>query len=165
MEDRCLREILLNLHSRLSNNDRERLHFYLQNDVPRILADDSSLSGTLKLMQSLFDQDKINENDFTLLVDAFGKIQCFDAIQLLKGLISLFFNFISFDCIDLEHQRRIQLSGCNQSTLSLASMMPSLAREVFDDDDEDDKYPTESFPLKSIQNQMGKYSAIDSKRV
>ena len=90
MDDRHLREILLNLHTRLSNNDRERLHFYLQNDVPRILADDSSLSGTLKLMQSLFDQDKISENDFTFLIDALQTIQCFDAVQLLKGLISFF---------------------------------------------------------------------------
>jgi hypothetical protein len=42
-------------------------------------------------MQSLFDQDKINERDFTLLIDAFKQIQCFDAVNLLKG----FFFFLS----------------------------------------------------------------------
>ena len=85
MDDHHLRAILLNLHSRLTDNDRERLHFYLQNDVPRSLADDSSLSGTLKVMQSLFDQDKINETDFTFLINAFQQIRCFDAVNRLKG--------------------------------------------------------------------------------
>ena len=85
MDDHHLRSILLNLHSRLSDSDRERLHFYLQNDVPRPLVDDSSLSGTLRLMQSLFDQDKINENDFTFLINVFEQIRCFDAANLLKG--------------------------------------------------------------------------------
>ena len=91
MSDHHLREILLNLHPRLSDNDRERLHFYLQNDVPRPLADDCSSTGTLKLIQSLFDQDKISEKDFTLLIDAFEKIQCCDAVNLLKGSICFFF--------------------------------------------------------------------------
>jgi hypothetical protein len=91
MDSRYLRSILLNLQYRLSDTDRERLHFYLKNDVPRQVGDDSTLSGTLRLMQSLFDQDKINERDFTLLIDAFKQIQCFDAVNLLKG----FFFFLS----------------------------------------------------------------------
>jgi hypothetical protein len=90
MDNRHLRSILLNLQYRLSDNDRERLHFYLKNDVPRTLGDDSTLNGTLRLMQSLFDQDKINERDFTLLIDAFKQIQCFDAVNLLKGFFFLF---------------------------------------------------------------------------
>ncbi len=90
MDNRHLRSILLNLQYRLSDNDRERLHFYLKNDVPRPVGDDSTLNGTLRLMQSLFDQDKINERDFTLLIDAFKQIQCFDAVNLLK---SFFFSF------------------------------------------------------------------------
>ena len=97
MDDLHLRSILLNLHSRLTDNDRERLHFYLKNEVPRSLVDDSSLSGTLKLMQSLFDQDKINENDFTFLVNAFKQIQCFDAVELLRSRRFLLSNFRSFD--------------------------------------------------------------------
>jgi len=36
-------------------------------------------------MDSLFDQDKINEQDFTFLIRAFEQIQCIDAVNLLKG--------------------------------------------------------------------------------
>ena len=80
-----LRAILLKLQDRLSNDDRKRLHFYLGHDVPRRIRDDPSLGGTLSLMESLFDQDKINEKDFTFLIDAFDEIQCLDAVKLLKG--------------------------------------------------------------------------------
>jgi len=143
MGNRHLRSILLNLQYRLSDNDRERLHFYLKNDVPRQVGDDSTLSGTLKLMQSLFDQDKINEKDFTLLIDAFKQIQCFDAVHLLNGFFYFFLNSIWFNVIDVEHQRRMLLSGLNQSTQSLASIMPSLIEE-FINDYEDDKIGTDN---------------------
>ncbi len=85
MSTHHLRSILLKLQYRLSDNDRERLHFFLKNDVPRRIGDDKTLNGTLNLMQSLFDQDKINERDFTFLIEAFTQIQCFDAVELLKG--------------------------------------------------------------------------------
>ena len=85
-----LREILLNLHSRLSDNDQERLDLYLQNDVPRPLVDEWLSIGALNLIQSMFDHDKISEKGFTLLIDAFEKIQCFDAVQLLKGFLLSF---------------------------------------------------------------------------
>jgi hypothetical protein len=35
--------------------------------------------------ESLFDQDKINEEDFTFLINAFDEIQCLDAVKLLRG--------------------------------------------------------------------------------
>lgn len=99
MDNHHLRSILLNLHYRLSDNDRERLHFYLKNDVPRPVGDDSTLSGTLKLMQSLFDQEKISEKDFTLLIDAFKQIQCFDAVQLLKGFAFFLSDFLFYSSL------------------------------------------------------------------
>ena len=85
MDNQQLRSIIIKLESRLSDDDRERLHFYLGNDVPRKIRDDASLRGTLRLMDSLFDQDKINEQDFTFLIRAFEQIQCRDAVRLLKG--------------------------------------------------------------------------------
>ena len=85
MDHQQLRSIIIKLESRLSDDDRERLHFYLGNDVPRKIRDDASLRGTLRLMDSLFDQDKINEQDFTFLIRAFEQIQCRDAVSLLKG--------------------------------------------------------------------------------
>lgn len=149
MDDHHLRSILLNLHSRLSDNDRERLHFYLQNDVPRPLVDDSSLSGTLKLMQSLFDQDKINENDFTFLINAFERIRCFDAANLLKGLTYLVLLLSHY--MNVDYQRRMQVDGCVQSTQSLVSMMPAIIDELISDC-EDDKYRGDQSELDQVEN-------------
>ncbi len=85
MDSPRLRSILLNLQQRLGDNDRERLDLYLKNNVPKPIEDDSTLGETLKRMQSLFDQDKINAKDFTSLIDAFKQIRCFDAVNLLEG--------------------------------------------------------------------------------
>ena len=88
MDNARLRAIILNLQDRLSNDDRKRLHFYLGNDVPRRIRDDPTLGGTLNLMDSLFDQDKINEEDFSYLIEVFDQIRCFDAAKVLKGQFS-----------------------------------------------------------------------------
>ena len=124
MEGSNLRSIILKLESRLSDNDRKRLHFFLGNDVPRRIRDDPSLTGTLNLMESLFDQDKINEQDFTLLINAFNQIQCFDAVKLLNGY--LFYsieNIIKsfFVLIDLEYRRQMQINGHNQLSQNILS--------------------------------------------
>ena len=66
MDNRRLRGILLNLQDRLSDDDRKRLHFFLADDVPRRIRDDQSLGGTLSLLESLFDQEKILPTDVTL---------------------------------------------------------------------------------------------------
>jgi hypothetical protein len=91
-----LRAILLKLQDRLSNDDRKRLHFYLGNDVPRRIRDDPSLGGTLSLMESLFDQDKISDKDFTFMINTFDEIQCLDAVKLLRGKFSCFFSQLLF---------------------------------------------------------------------
>jgi hypothetical protein len=74
----------LKLQDRLSDDDRKCLHFFLGNDVPRRIRDDPSLGGTLRLMESLFDQDKINKQDFTFLINACDEIRCIDAVKLLR---------------------------------------------------------------------------------
>jgi hypothetical protein len=89
MDNQEFRSILLKLQDRLSDNDRKRLHFFFGNDVPRRIRDDPSLGGTLSLMESLFDQDKISEQDFTILIKAFNEIQCLDAAKLLQCRILL----------------------------------------------------------------------------
>lgn len=100
MGDRDVRMILLKLVSHLCDNDRERLHFLLTTDFPRLFSGDASLSGTFGLIQSLFDQDEINEKDLTCLINAFEQIRCFDAANCLKGTIC-FLEFMSFHCIHL----------------------------------------------------------------
>ena len=85
MDSRHLRALILKIQDHLSDNDRQRLHFFLGTDVPRRIRDDPSLSGTLNLMECLFDQDKINERDFTFLINAFDEIHCIDAVKILRG--------------------------------------------------------------------------------
>lgn len=90
-ESNCrLREILVKLHDRLSDADRRRLHFYLGDDVPRRIRDDPTSLGTLSLMESLIDQNKINEKDFTYLIHAFQVIGCHDLAQNLRGSFRAF---------------------------------------------------------------------------
>ncbi|CAF1569770.1 unnamed protein product, partial [Rotaria sordida] len=101
------RSILLRLQERLSDNDRKRLHFFLGNDIPRRIRGDATLSGTLSLLESLLDQEKINEQDFTYLVKAFDEIQCIDAANLLR-----------------KHMKQLQSNGQNELVQSPASIMP-----------------------------------------
>jgi len=91
MDTYDLRGIILKLQDRLSDNDRKRLHFFLGDDVPRRIRDDPTLGGTLNLIESLFDQDKINAQDFTFLIKAFDEIHCMDAVKLLRGSLSFTF--------------------------------------------------------------------------
>ncbi len=141
MDNPRLCSIVSNLQQRLSDNDRERLDLYLKNDVPKPVGDDSTLSGTLKLIQSLFDQDEIKEKDFTLLINGFKQIRCFDAVKLLEGFI-LFLNFISFNSIDLEHQRRMLSRVLNKPSQSLALIMPSHIQEFIDNHEYEYPYAT-----------------------
>lgn len=85
-----LRTKILQLVDRLSDNDRQRLHFALANDVPRRIRDDQSLNGTLNLMESLFDQDKISEQNFTILIKAFRAISFYEGLKILEGELLIF---------------------------------------------------------------------------
>jgi len=84
MDNHHLRVIILKILDSLSNDDRRRLHFLLLNDVPRRISHDPSFSDTLSLMESRFDQDKMNEKDLIFLINIFETIQCTDAVKLLK---------------------------------------------------------------------------------
>ncbi|CAF1193664.1 unnamed protein product [Adineta steineri] len=128
MDNHRLRAIILKLQDRLSSDDRKRLHFYLGNDVPRRIRDDPTLSGTLSLMDSLFDQDKVNEKDFTFLINAFDEIQCIDAVKLLR-----------------EYWRYNQSDVQNQSVESLSMIMPPMINQILEDQD-DDKYSMQQQP-------------------
>ncbi|CAF1009782.1 unnamed protein product [Adineta steineri] len=136
MDNHRLRAIILKLQDRLSNDDRKRLHFYLGNDVPRRIRDDPTLSGTLSLMDSLFDQDKVNEKDFSFLINAFDEIQCIDAVKLLR-----------------EYWRHNQSDAQNQSVESLSMILPPMINQLLGDQD-DDKYPMQQL-LVNQKNTCG----------
>ncbi len=106
MNNRRLRALIVRLQDRLSEDDRKRLHFFLGNDVPRRIRDDPSLGGTLSLMESLFDQDKINDDDFTFLINAFDEIQCLDAVRVLRGRIFLYI-YLLYNLVDFRSYETI----------------------------------------------------------
>ncbi|CAF1206893.1 unnamed protein product [Adineta ricciae] len=118
MNDHDLRAVILKVEQRLSVDDRHRLHFFLYNDVPKKYGDDLSLYGTLSIIQSLFEQDKINSNDFTFLIKTFYEIQCYDAVKLLT-----------------EHMKELQPNGLNESMRSLSIIMPPVIEQLVDDND------------------------------
>jgi hypothetical protein len=107
-----LRSTLLRIQDRLSDKDRESLHFFLSDDVPRGIRDDPTLKGTLNLMQSLFDQGKITEQDFTLLINAFKQIGCIDAVKLLEGirLFSFIYKLFEKNSRNLYNKTKIPIS-------------------------------------------------------
>jgi hypothetical protein len=82
---------LLKIQDLLSDNNRHRLHFVLGEDVPRYLRDDLSLSGTLRLLDSLVEKAFISDEDCHYLIEAFNKIHCRDAVKRLQGLFFFFF--------------------------------------------------------------------------
>jgi hypothetical protein len=84
MDNHHLRGVILKAINSLSNDDRRRLHILLCNDVPRRISDNPSVGDTLSLIESRFDQDKMNEQDLIFLINAFEAIQCTDAVELLK---------------------------------------------------------------------------------
>lgn len=79
------RALLLKLQDYLSESDLHRLHFLVGDMIPRQIRDDPTLGGTLHLLESLFDQGKINEQDFDYLIRAFRAIGCHAAVKHLKG--------------------------------------------------------------------------------
>ena len=83
--------ILLTIVDRLSDNDRQKLHLILGEHLPRRIADDTSYQGTLSLMKSLLDQNKINEKNLTLLINALETIHCSDLVKFLKGYFAVVF--------------------------------------------------------------------------
>ncbi len=88
MDNHDLRALILKVQDFLSEDDRRHLHFLLDSaGVRRNMRDSPPLHG----MESLFDHDKTNEQNLTLLINTLEQINCFDAVKLLKGIF-IFFN-------------------------------------------------------------------------
>jgi hypothetical protein len=128
-----LRSILLNVHCRLTVHDQQRLHFYLKDGVTREHVDDSTLNGTLKLFDSLFDQAKTTEQNLTLLINVFKQISRFDVVQLLE-ITSTFLKL--YHCrIHLDYQRGINQNDLNRSTQNTDSIINQLFKDQETDTD------------------------------
>ncbi|CAF1103535.1 unnamed protein product [Rotaria sordida] len=78
------RSLLIKLFNQLTNNDRQALHFAVGNKVPRKDRDNCTPSGSLNLLDSLFDRNLITEQNFDYLINIFEQINCNDASEQLK---------------------------------------------------------------------------------
>ena len=76
---------LAKLEASLPESDRRRLQFLTNNLIPKQVYADPTLDATLALLESLFDQGKINAQDFGYLIRAFREIGCNAAAKRLKG--------------------------------------------------------------------------------
>ena len=161
IDNRHLRGLILRLENRLSDDDRTRLHFFLGDDVPRRIRDDDSLRGTLDLIESLFDQDKINGKDFTFLINAFDEIQCMDAVKLLRGNFHHHHLPYIHMPIDLEHMRRIQSPDFHESIGSLSLIMPP-TMDLSVEAQEDDKYAVRSRKFNSSLLDQSEFHSFSS---
>jgi hypothetical protein len=90
MDINRLHEILLKLQERISKDDRQRLNFFLGDNITQRLQEDLSLRSALSTILFLFDQDNINQEDMILLINAANEIHCTDFAQYLKRKNSLF---------------------------------------------------------------------------
>ncbi|CAF1273868.1 unnamed protein product [Adineta steineri] len=78
------RVLLIQLSNQLSNDSREGLHFVIGPMVPRKIRDDCTPTGTLHLLEFLFDRTLISDKNFDYLICAFRKISCYDAVERLQ---------------------------------------------------------------------------------
>jgi hypothetical protein len=79
------RVLLIQLSNQLSDNNREEFHFIVGSIVPRKLRDDCTPSGTLHLLEFLFDRNLISNQHFDYLIHAFREISFYDAVERLEG--------------------------------------------------------------------------------
>ncbi|CAF2853811.1 unnamed protein product [Rotaria sp. Silwood2] len=78
------RVLLINLFNQLADNDRQALHFVVGNKVSRKDRDNCTPSGSLNLLDCLFDRNLITGENFDYLINVFEQINCNDASEQLK---------------------------------------------------------------------------------
>jgi hypothetical protein len=81
----AFRALLVELLNNLSETDRRALHFSLKDKIPGQYQDDCTPSGSVHILDALFNQNLINEENFDYLIDIFEQIECFSAAKQLKG--------------------------------------------------------------------------------
>lgn len=76
---------LANLQFLLTEDERRLLHFVIGNVGSRVDRDNITLGGTLKIIESLFEEGKITETNLDFLIKAFDGINCQHAVRRLHG--------------------------------------------------------------------------------
>ena len=98
------KSLLVQIDDYLTDIDRSRLHFVIGDIIPKRLRDHPTIIDTLSLWETLFERGKIDNENFTLLIEAFEEIGCSRAAKRLRSLftpssreISRFISNISLD--------------------------------------------------------------------
>ncbi|CAF3499515.1 unnamed protein product [Rotaria socialis] len=131
------RTLLLKLQDYFSDDDRRRLHFILGDTMPRHLRDDPTLSGTLSLLESLFDQATISEQDLNYLIHALNEINCHKALKRLN-----------------EHKLvQYNRNRCETTTTNVSDLL---------DDNEENKIPYNNILLIKSGNIYGNSAGADA---
>ena len=89
-QDFKFRAEMIKLQNLLSDEDREQLHFYFGDDIPRRLRDNNSLSTALEVVQTLLDRTKISPTDVAYLINGLKAIERHDCAKRLEGKQILF---------------------------------------------------------------------------
>ena len=105
--DLRLRSILIEIDRNLSNVERQRLCFLMDNDVPRrlvdVIAKDSSEPMT-DIWQTLFDRRKITSDNVNYLTERLVKVGRLDLAQLLRNYCPLSFSLSTTPSAETRNQ-------------------------------------------------------------
>lgn len=85
MERPGLRLVLIQAIETLAPDDRDRLHFFFGEDVPRIVRENRTTHGTLLLLETLFEREKLKENSLIDLILVFRRLNCLRAAEILQS--------------------------------------------------------------------------------
>ncbi|CAF0896251.1 unnamed protein product [Adineta steineri] len=127
------RTVLLNILDRLSVNERKKLSFLLADDIERTIQDDPTIGGTLNIFQQLFDRDKISNENFSYLIEAFQAIKCYKAATSLT----------KFQKDLLKNQSQLNIENNNRTLTTHKHIVSSdILEECLKDLEEDTVSPT-----------------------
>jgi len=81
------RVLLANIPHTLSDDERKLFSFVIGDIVSRVDRDNNTLGGILNIIESLFQQEIITEDNLDFLIKVFDAINVKTAVRRLKGLL------------------------------------------------------------------------------
>lgn len=85
MERDGLRLAIVRALEFINDDERHRLHFIFGDQVPRPVRENRTVNGTLTLIETLFEREKLNQNDLTTLINVFRRLKCVGAAEVLQS--------------------------------------------------------------------------------
>jgi len=79
------RVLLANIPKTLSDDERKLFGFVIGDIVSRVDREDTTLGGILNIIESLFQQEIITEDNLGFLIQVFDAINVKTAVRRLKG--------------------------------------------------------------------------------